>query len=461
MTTRLSRSPEEAAAPVRLLHLGLGNFFRAHQAWYTQHSPDADGWGYAAFTGRSPAAAQTLAPQDGLYTLVTRGPEGDELEVVRSVTEVHAASDHEAWLAHMRDPQVAVVTLTVTEAGYMRGTDGGLDLTRPDVAADAEALKADPTAPVTTAPGRLVGGLLARRAADAGPITLLSCDNLPDNGAVLARVVRDMAAEVAPELLAGLGTEVDFAGSMVDRITPAATDAEADLVERELGVQDLSPVITEPFSEWVIAGSFPAGRPRWEDVGATIVDDVEPYERRKLLLLNGAHSLMAYAGSVLGRTTVDEAFADEQVRAWVEQLWDDAAPVLDLGADEVDAYRAALRERFANPRMGDTLARIAMDGSQKLPVRHVPVLRAARAAGRMPEGVVVAVAAWVAHLRGAGAPLRDVQAEHWAGLATGAPADAVAAVLGGLAEELSGDEALLAALTERLERFESALAGKA
>src|SRR5699024_9812985 len=151
-----------------------------------------------------------------------------------------------------------------------------------------------------------------------------------------------------------------------------------------------------PFSEWVIAGKFPGGRPRWEDAGVTMVEDVEPYETRKLLLLNGAHSLLAYAGPILGHETVDAAFADEEVRGWVEQLWDDAEPSLEVPAEDIAAYREALRERFANPRMRDVLARIAMDGSQKLPGRHVPVVRTERAAGRLPAGAGVAVSAWVA-----------------------------------------------------------------
>ncbi|MGC5629190.1 mannitol dehydrogenase family protein [Georgenia sp. Z1344] len=453
MSARLSRGPEHPAAPVRLVHVGLGNFFRAHQAWYTHHSPDSADWGYAAFTGRSPAAAEALAPQGGRYTLVTRGPDGDELEVIDSVVAVHAADDHDAWLGYLRDPDVAVVTLTVTEAGYLRGPDGGLDLAHEGVAADVEALRADPTASVGTAPGRLAAGLIARRAAGAGPITLLSCDNLPGNGEVLRRVVTDLLAALGADPSVAEG--VDFAASMVDRITPAATDDDAALVERELGVVDASPVTTEPFSEWVVAGTFPAGRPRWEDAGATIVDDVEPYERRKLLLLNGAHSLMAYAGPVLGHETVDQAFGDPQVRAWVEELWDDASETLDLPSDELDAYRAALRDRFANPRMRDSLARIAMDGSQKLPVRHVPVLRSAREVGRLPGGAVLAVAAWITHLRGCGVPVNDVHGDRWRELAAGPAGEAVAHVLGELVPDLAGDDELQAAVARELEALEA------
>ncbi len=444
MTTRLARRPDQPLAPVRIVHLGLGNFFRAHQAWYTANAPDAAQWGIAAFTGRRPDAARLLAPQDGLYTLIVRGRNGDELEVIDSISKVHTAGDHAALLDYFRDEEVSIVTLTVTEAGYVRRPDGGLDVDNDVVAADIRALQGDHSAPVASTPAKLVAGLLARQAAECGPITILPCDNLPENGAAVERVVRDLAALIDAELTPWLDENVDFATSMVDRITPAATDADRETVQTILNVEDASPVPTEPFSEWVISGDFPAGRPGWDEAGATFVDDVEIHERRKLLLLNGSHSLLAYGASILGHETVSDAINDERCRAWVEAWWDDARRSIELPDQVIEDYRAALLSRYENPRIRHLLAQIAGDGSQKIPVRIVPVIKAERQAGRMPSGAVRALAAWVSHLRGLGAPVKDVAAEQWQQAASGEAVEAVGAVLEGLG--LGGDAELESAV---------------
>ena len=405
MTPRLSRTTHgRPAAPVRVVHLGLGNFARAHQFWYTEHAPDAADWGVAAFTGRRPDAADELRDQDGLYTLITREPAEDRFEVVSAVSAVHASAEHAEFLRLLADPAVRVVTTTVTEAGYARGPDGGLDRDDPRVAQDLARAAADPTATPQTVPVRLAMGLLARRAAGAGALTVVPCDNLTDNGSVLARVVLEAADGIDPTLAAWAGDHVSWVTSMVDRITPATTDRERADVEAALGVRDASPVPTEPFSEWVLAGEFPGGRPAWEEAGALLVDDVEPFEQRKLRMLNGAHSLMAYAATLRGHATVADAVGDPQVRGWVLEWWDAVARGL---AVDTDAYRSALLSRFANPRIQHQLAQIAVDGSVKLPVRVVPVVRAARAAGTLTDGALRPLAAWVQHLRGHGAPVRD------------------------------------------------------
>ena len=404
-----------AAPPVRMVHLGLGSFSRAHQAWYTDRA--GDDWGIAAFSGRRPGLARALAAQDGLYTLITRGAGGDDFSVVRSVVRAHAADEQDAWLRYLGSPDVRVVTVTVTEAGYGTGPDG--------------------------APARLLAGLRARRAADAGPVTLVPCDNLPGNGAVLGAALQRAAAATDPAMAGWLQEQVSVATTVVDRITPEPTDDDRRAVLAGTGVDDRCPVATEPFSEWVLAGRFPGGRPAWETAGAVLTADVTPFEDRKLWLLNGAHSLLAYAGPLRGWTTVAEAVADPVCSAWVQEWWDTCAPHLDLPADDVARYRAALLERFADPRIRHSLAQIAADGSQKLPVRLLPVLRRERASGRLPLPAVRLLAAWLLHLGGGSTPVRDVRADELRPLAGSVPR-----VLAALDPALADDRDLAAAVAD-------------
>jgi fructuronate reductase len=455
MTAPLSRAAGRGrpAPPVRLVHLGLGNFFRAHQAWYTEHAPDAEQWGIAAFAGRGSRLAETLDAQDGLYTLVTRAAAGDRFDVIGSVSRAHVASDHDAWLGYFASPQVRAVTVTITEAGYLRGADGALDRTRDDVQADVASLRRDPTARVLTAPARLVAGLAARRRADAGPLTLIPCDNLPDNGAVAARVVTDLADMVDPGLADWSSGSLSTVTTMVDRITPRTAPEDLVAVSESTGLRDDAPVVTEPFREWVISGDFPAGRPRWEDAGATFTDDITPFEHRKLWLLNGGHSLLAYAGAVRGHDTVAEAVADDTVRGWLAQWWTEASGHLSQGEGELAAYRTALLDRFANPRIRYLLAQIATDGSQKLPVRILPTLRQERAAGRTPAGASLVLGAWVLHLRGAGTPVADVRADEIVPLASGPLPNAVERVLTYLDPALGADTAVVSAVLDAAEQL--------
>jgi fructuronate reductase len=437
------------APPVRLVHLGLGNFFRAHQAWYTDRTPDAADWGIAAFTGRSARLAEAMTVQDCLYTLITRAADGDRFDLIGSVARAHAAADHGAWLRYLACPEVAAVTCTVTEAGYLLKAGGGLDAEHPGIQGDIAALRHDLRTPVVTAPGRLLGGLAARRALDAGPVTLVSCDNLPHNGAVVSQAIRDLARLVDPTLLEWLQTSVSCVTTMVDRITPRTTAADEQAVAERTGIDDRAPVVTEPFSEWVLSGDFIGGRPRWEDAGATFTADISPFEQRKLFLLNGGHSLLAYASAIRGATTVADAVSDATSRAWLKAWWVEASPHLALPAADVAAYCEALLERFANPRMHHRLEQIAADGSQKLPVRILPALRAERAAGRMPEGATRILAAWVLHLRGLGVPVADVHAETLGSLAAGRLPEAAQRVLRWLDPEVGADDEVVAAVVEQ------------
>lgn len=421
------------SAPVRSVHLGLGNFFRAHQCWYTEHATDADRWGIAAFSGTSHGDPSRLNDQDDVYTLLVRGAESDAPEVISSVVEAHAASESKVWRELFARPELAFVSTTVTEAGYCRNTDGGLDTDDPAVAADLRALQTDGLdAAVRTAPARIVLGLLARRAAGYGDFTVLPCDNVPGNGAMLHRVVSDAAAAVDPHLRAWIDEHVSFVTTMVDRITPRATDADRADLRTATGVDDPEVVITEPYTEWVLSGKFPGGRPEWEAAGARFVDDIEPWEQRKLWLLNGSHSLMAYAATILGHETVADAIGDERVRGWVEQWWDEACRHLPLEQSELADYRSALIERFRNPNIRHLLSQIAADGSQKVPIRAIPVVRAELADGRDARGGLRIVAAWIAHLRGHGAPVQDGGADDVSALAQGDLDESVPRVLGRL-----------------------------
>ncbi|PWD52525.1 oxidoreductase [Serinibacter arcticus] len=433
------------AAPPRLVHLGLGAFHRAHQAWYTARADDAAEWGIVAFGGRAPRPGDldvpaALARQDGLYTLVERSEDGDAFTVVDSIVAAHPGPRTDLINAHLADPRTAVVTLTITEAGYRLAPDGGPDLADPALLADLARLREasavdDPAAltGATTAPGRLLAGLEARRRAGAGPIALVPCDNLPGNGALLRGGLLALAAEVDAgghhgSLASWLADHASVISTSVDRITPRAEPDLAETVRRATGRSDAVPVVTEPFSDWVLEGEFPAGRPAWEAAGALVVDDVEPFESRKLWLLNGAHSLLAYAGLLADHVTVAQAIEDPTLRRAVEGWWSEAARHLPADLDAA-AYSRALLARFRNHRVEHRLAQISADGSAKIRLRILPVLRAEADAGRAAPGAELAVAAWVAaHRRGL--PLVDAAGDDVARACSAAePVEALLAML--------------------------------
>ena len=438
----------KSAAPVSHVHLGLGSFFRAHLAFYSEHAPDRDQWGIAAFTGRSSALAETLARQDNLYTLITRAASEDQFDVLSSLTATHPAADHERLLHYFASPEVRLLSLTVTEAGYHRDATGALDLEHPDIQGDIAALRADPNAAVTSIPARLAACCQTRRAASLGPLTILSCDNLPGNGNATAAVTTQFAALLDPALATWIAEYASFPNTVVDRITPRLSPTDSGDVARQTGRLDHAPVVTEPFTEWIISGAFPAGRPTWEVAGARFASDIEPFEHRKLWLLNGAHSLLAYTATLRGHATVADAISDPVCQGWVEQWWDEASPHLPLPPPDTDAYRAALLERFANARIRHQLSQIASDGSLKLPIRILPVLHAERALTRLPVGAIRILAGWLCHLRGAGAPLNDPAAQQLTALAAGSLKAAAGRVLGFLDSGLADDDDLVAATVQ-------------
>ena len=414
---RLSRAAAGVPTPPeRIVHLGLGAFHRAHQAWYTAHAADADEWGIAAFTGRSRDLVDRLGPQDGLYTLVERAADGDRFELIPSIVRVEAGDDVPRFVTAVADPQVAILTLTITEAGYRLSADGTPDLEDEAVASDVELLRnaftrdapGDTTDAVrpATALGRVLLALDARRRAGAGPIALVPCDNLPDNGGLLGRALADLAGRTSPDLAAWLRGSVSVVSTSIDRITPAIdADVESHAVLEATGWLDAAPVVTEPFSDWVLEGDFPAGRPDWESAGARFVDEIAPWENRKLWMLNGAHTVLATFGQTRGHTVVSAAIEDPVCRDLVEALWDDDARQLP-GFDLAD-YRAALLERFRNPRIEHRLAQIAQDSTTKMRLRIVPVALGRLASGHEAPGCAAAIAAWMLGVRAGWAPVPD------------------------------------------------------
>ena len=430
-------------APVRLVHLGLGAFHRAHQAWYTDRANrlgDTEPYGIWSFTGRRPDAARALSGQNGRYTLIERGPDSDRAETVEALVRADDGAHRDAWLSALSADTTAACTLTVTEAGY-RIDEEDLYRLRDEAAA-------------RSAPGRLVDGLRARKRSDGGPLAVLSCDNLSGNGAVTRQLVVGLAERLDPVLRAWIEEQVSFPNTMVDRITPATTAADRETAERLTGWPDRVPVVTEPFSEWVIEAPLPSAAPRWDRVGAQLVDDVAPYEQRKLWLLNGAHSLLAYLGRLRGHATVAQAMDDPGCAAAVSALWSEAVAVLPFDASTLDAATGALTERFGNARIEHRLTQIGTDGWHKLPRRIVDVQRARRRAG-LPLGTAgaTALAAWAVLLeRGEAADSGSGVVERVREATT--PTAKAAAVLSGVAPDLADDPELTGVVSDALVRLE-------
>lgn len=391
---------DPAALQVGIVHLGIGAFHRAHQAVYTQEAVAASGdsrWGICGITQRSARVAEQLVPQDCLYTVLTRDSDGVRPAVIGSVRQVLPGADRpEEVVARIADPAVRVVTLTVTEKGY-RHDPATRRLRRDDdgVLADAAAIS-----PPQTVLGRLVRGLEQRMRDDAGPVSVVSCDNLPSNGALLSSLVNEfveMRVSGSGALPEWIASNVQFPSTMVDRIVPATTAEDRAEAARLLGVSDEGVVVAEPFRQWVIEDSFAAGRPRWELAGATITDDVTGYERIKLRLLNGSHTALAALGSLDGCETMSDAVSNPGFAAFARALMDkDITPTLSVPAGfDIEHYKSQLLVRFANPALHHRLSQVATDGSQKLPQRLLEPIRELRRSGAEPHHALMAVAAWM------------------------------------------------------------------
>lgn len=390
---------DRAALAPGVLHLSVGSFHRAHQAVFFDDLAvlGHTDWGLVGVGLRRPHMRAALEPQDGLFTVVSRGADGDSARVIGVITRYLFAPEQGAdVLDALADPRLHVVTLTVTGAGYKVGP-AGLDRDDPEIRADLAA----PDAPVS-AIGLLVEGLARRRRAGLPPFTVLSCDNLPENGALARAAVVGLASARDPGLGAWIAEHGAFPSSMVDRITPRTTHEDRAWVAERFGVADRWPVLTEPFSQWIVEDHFSAGRPPLEEVGVQLVDDVAPYALMKTRLLNASHCVIGHLGALAGLEQAHEAVAEPVLRDAIERLMaEEVAPLLPAvpGVD-LAAYRRDVLERLANPVLGDRLARLCRNGSDKMPVHVLSSLRAARAQGRPHALLTLAVAGWLTHLRG-------------------------------------------------------------
>jgi fructuronate reductase len=379
-------------APERIAHIGIGAFAKAHQIWYTQQVDEANEWGVVAFTGRSATASDQLREQDGLYTLIERGVDGDSFEVIDRIVRAEDGMNVTEFTNTLSKPEISIVTLTITEAGYGFTKDGKLDLESP-----APAIN------------RLAFALDMRRRLSGARVALVSCDNIPNNGDLLEAAVKNVFSTFDDGALDWLEQNVSFVSTSIDRITPQTTAVDIEEVETRTSWQDNSVTVTEPFRDWILSGEFPAGRPNWEKAGAKFVADIEPFEKRKLWLLNGAHSILAYSGILRGHQTVAEAIADKHCLNLVTQFWDDAVRHLPKADLALDDYRSALLARFSNPRIAHQLRQIAIDGATKLAVRIAPIALAELAEGRPAHAEAQALAAWIEFLRAG--DFKDSQSE--------------------------------------------------
>lgn len=425
---------DPAATTVGIVHLGVGAFHRAHQAVFTEDAAAAtgeSGWGILGVTQRSARVAEQLAPQDGLYGVLTKGRESTSLRVIGSMRgAAFLAGDSALVLEAIAAPTTHVVSSTVSEKGYRRLPSGDPDLADPDLAADVAALAAElgggvigpevtgvgrADDPARTPMGALVRGLARRHAGSGAPLTVLCCDNMTDNGRAVERLVHGIVEAVtgprAQELRSWIEESVRFPMTMVDRITPRTTDAHRAEAGALLGLRDEALVVAEPFSQWVIEDLFAGPRPRWELAGATVTDDVAPYERAKLRMLNGAHSAVAYLGALAGHRMIDQAVTDPEIASVVRMLMaDEVVPTLTApqGMD-LRRYGEQILERFANPSTGYTTAQVAGDGSQKLPIRLLGTVADRLAADVVPPAATRAVAAWIVYVaRGRDASGREL-----------------------------------------------------
>ena len=388
-----------------IVHFGVGGFHRAHQAMYLDrlmNDGQALDWGICG-VGVLPQDRrmhEVMQAQDCLYTLVIKHPDGTlEPRVIGSIIDyLFAPDDPEAVLARMTDPATRIVSLTITEGGYhLHQVTGELDASDPGLAADLL-----PGAIPVSVFGFIIEALDRRRAAEVAPFTVMSCDNIPGNGHVAKKMLTSFARLKDPELADWVEREVHFPNSMVDRITPVTADSDKEALAERFGVDDGWPVVCEPFTQWVLEDDFGGGRPQLQDVGVQLVNDVEPYELMKLRLLNASHQSLCYLGYLAGYRYAHEVCQDKLFVDFLLGYMDfEATPTLPpVPGVDLDRYKHQLIERFANPEVRDTLARLCAESSDRIPKWLLPVVRDQLAADRGIERAALVVAAWARYAEG-------------------------------------------------------------
>ena len=382
-----------------VVHLGVGNFHRAHQLVYFDSLANLGFgcWGVTGVSLRSHSLRDALARQDNLFTVVERDGQRTNARVIGVLRDyLYAPTQSSRVMAALSSPNTRLVTLTITGNGYPVNADGELLI-------DSQLRQEldDPQHP-TTAFGYLVEALTRRRSHGGGGLTVLSCDNLPDSGAATRAAVMALAGRRSPELARWVEQEVSFPNAMVDRITPATTLQERRFLQETFQLDDRCPVMTEPFSQWVVEDAFIGDRPRLDEVGVQFVSDVTPYKLVKTRLLNGSHCALGYLGTFLGYSSTSAAMTDPLLRSAVERLMRyEVAPLLPpLPGTSVGDYQHVLLERFSNPEVADPLSRLCARGSTKMRSYLLPSLHESLRQGDPPPILVLAVAVWMRYLRG-------------------------------------------------------------
>ena len=386
-----------------ILHFGVGNFHRAHQAVYLDdlfNAGRARDWAIVG-AGVMPgdAAGRDRLAGQGFYTTVVEQDEGHmAARVTGAMIDYLAPGNAAAVVERLADPAIRIVSLTITEGGYfIDPATGVFDPENPAILADAKAM-AEPK----TVFGLILAGLMRRRAEGGSPFTVMSCDNIPGNGHVTEDAVAGLAALFDPDLAKWVRDGVAFPNAMVDRITPATTDRERTILAESFGVEDAWPVFCEPFRQWVLEDKFPTGRPPLEEAGVTFAGDVAPWELMKIRILNGGHAAIAYPAALMDIHFVHEAMAEPLVRGFLDKLErEEIIPIVPPVPDtDLGDYFALIERRFSNPRIGDTIARLCQDGSNRQPKFILPSAADRLKAGQGVQGLSLVSALWCRYCTG-------------------------------------------------------------